>query len=209
METIFLFSALMGGTFLVCQFVMTLLGLSDGASDTELGDHMDAGSDMHDLADHGDGHGDDPHHSSWLFGIISFRTLVAAATFFGLSGMFMARSGADLRDQLLVSVASGLGALFGVHSLMKSFHRLNQNGTLRMSAAVGKTGTVNVTIPPDRIGRGKVLVEIQGRLEEVSAVTSHSTPLQSGIRVEIVGLQNGNLFEVQPAEAVASAGAPV
>lgn len=198
MEPIFLFSALIGGTFLACQFVMTLLGLSDGDhdldADVHLGDHSDMGADA--------------HHSSWLFGILSFRTLVAAFTFFGMSGMFMIRVGAEVRDQLLVATVCGLGALFGVHALMRSFYRLNQSGTMRLGNAAGKLGVVNVSIPPGRTGVGKIQLEIQGRLEELAAVTEHETAIKSGTQVRVVGLQQNNLLEVLPVKNAAAVTVP-
>ena len=76
METVYLVCAVVGGTVLVCQFVMTLLGLG--------GDH-DAGGDhdvAHDAGHHEAGH---DHDSSWLVGVLTFRTLVAALAFFGVS----------------------------------------------------------------------------------------------------------------------------
>lgn len=203
MEPIFLFSALIGGTFLVCQFAMTLLGLSDGDHDLDGGDHFDgAGEADGDLPADGDA-----HHSSWLFGILSFKTLVAAFTFFGLSGMFMIRTGAEVRDQLLVSIVCGLGALFGVHALMRSFYRLNQNGTMRLGNAVGRIGTVNVSVPASRSGMGRVQLEIQGRLEELAAVTEHDSPIKSGSQVRVTGLLQNNLLEVLPLEIAATASA--
>ncbi|WP_437230812.1 NfeD family protein [Planctomicrobium sp. SH661] len=192
METLFFFSALIGGTFLICQLAMTLLGMSSEAGDIEFADDLpDADSPASSETS-----GDDGHQSSWLFGIISFRTLVAAATFFGMTGMFMSRIGADLPDQLFVAIASGLAAMFGVHSLMKSFHRLNQSGTLRTSNAIGKAGTVNVSIPANQSGYGKVQIEIQGRLEELPALTTRNEPLAAGSRVNVVGLR-GNVLEVE------------
>ena len=83
MTTIYLFTALIGGTVLVCQFVLTLIGLGDTGFD--LADDVPDSADV-DLAEAGDfeGGGDDASHgSTWLFGVISFRTLVAAFTFFG------------------------------------------------------------------------------------------------------------------------------
>jgi len=200
MENIFLFSALIGGTFLVCQFVTTLFGMGESGDHIDLGDHFDAGG----HADGGNSLDSDAHHSSWLFGIISFRTLVSAITFFGLSGMFMLRSGAELRDQLLVASISGLAALFGVHWLMRSFQQLSQSGTLRLSNAIGKIGTVNVPIPGSHAGQGKVQLEIQGRLEEIAAVTALEMSLKTGSRVHVVALQQGNVLEVEPAVVGAS-----
>src|SRR6266480_2646273 len=93
MGTIFLVAAVAGGTVLVCQFLLTLLGMGhDGAG---IGHHMggdfhgDAhvGGDFH--AGHsGTGHTDANQHTSTsrVFSVVSFRTIVAAMAFFGVGG---------------------------------------------------------------------------------------------------------------------------
>ena len=117
MATLFLICAAFGGTILVLQAVMTLVGLGGDALHTDVGSDMghDFGGDVH--ADTGGGfHGDagthvdagsagahgstdgthavqDQHHaaqdqgSSKLFAVLSFRGIVAAMAFFGISGM--------------------------------------------------------------------------------------------------------------------------
>src|SRR5436309_1090736 len=51
----------------------------DAGHGLSAGDAQSADADGHDAAGH--------HGSSWLFAVISFRTLVAAAAFFGLTGL--------------------------------------------------------------------------------------------------------------------------
>ena len=92
MTTLYILCILVGGTFLVCQFAMTLLGLGHSGLDGDVAHlHPDvfaghADGALHTDLDH-DVDGSHEHGSSWLFGIISFRTLVAATTMFGLAGM--------------------------------------------------------------------------------------------------------------------------
>ncbi|WP_437185157.1 hypothetical protein SH668x_002254 [Planctomicrobium sp. SH668] len=194
MVYIFFYSAVIGGTFMTCQLLATVLGLGSDGSEFEIADDLpevgDVTDQMHSLSD-------DLHHSNSLFGIISFRTLVAALTFFGLIGMVTNRSGFSLPEQLLSACAAGVGAMFLVHWIMKKMHQLGQSGTLRLSNAIGKVGTVNLTIPADQRGLGKVLMEIQGRFEEFSATTSQSKTLSTGLKVRVVGLQRGNVLEVE------------
>lgn len=205
MATVFLYCILIGGTLLVCQFIMTLIGLGDSPLHVDLAHDIPADSAGHaGELPHADG---DPHHSSWLFGIISFRTLVAATTFFGLAGMLANRSGGSIGDQLLIAISSGTAAMFGVHWLIRSFYRLGQSGTLRITNAVGKTATVSVPIAPGNSREGKVQLQVQGRLEELSAVTRHSETLATGARVNVVGVIRGNVLEVEPSRPAVPAGA--
>jgi hypothetical protein len=202
MTTIFLFCALVGGTFLVCQVVMTLLGM--GGSDLD-GDLLHGISDVGvehvgDLSHTGVGHDthDTHHSSSWLFGIISFRTLVAACTVFGLAGMSASTGGMSLGLQLLIAIACGAAAMLGVHWLMRLLYGLGQSGTLRITNAIGRIATVSIPIPARSAGQGKVRLTVQGRLEELAAVNSTDDTLSTGSRVVVVDIVSGNVLSVEP-----------
>jgi membrane protein implicated in regulation of membrane protease activity len=219
MTTIFLFCALVGGTILLCQFVLTLLGLGGhdmvdtGHGGFDLG--HDAGADLahdtgpdvaHDAADHGSAaeeaqgeHTGQQHSSTWLFGVISFRTLVAAATFFGLAGM-ASHASLSLVNQLLIALACGVGAMYLVHWLMSLMYRLSEDNTVRINRAVGREGMVYLPVPAGKSGPGKVQLRMQGRMMEYEAVTSAPSNLPAGARVVVVGVVAGNLLEVAPAE---------
>ncbi len=197
LQPIFFFSALIGGTVLICQFVMTLIGLG---GDADMGLADDIPDDIPDLdsLDVPDVDAADHHvSSSWLFGIISFRTLVAAFTFFGLAGMAAYSANLAMPLQIVIAVLAGGTAMVVVHYLMQSFYRLSQTGTLRISNAVGKTATVYVPIPGAKAGQGKVQVKVQDRLEEFTAVTSAEEKLATGAKVVVVGVV-GRTLEVEP-----------
>lgn len=204
MSSIFLYCALIGGTLLVCQFVMTLIGLGhsgfDGDVSHDITDSVDVhGGDALPADVDGDVHGPDHHHgSSWLFGILSFRTLVAATTFFGLAGMTANTAEISVSNQLMIAIICGGAALFGVHRLMHSFYRLGQSGTLRINRTIGKTARVNIPIPGGNSGEGKVQLKVQGRLAELAAVTSTEETLPTGSQVVVIGVTRGNILEVEP-----------
>lgn len=206
MTTLYILCILVGGTFLVCQFAMTLLGLGHSGLDGDVAHlHPDvfaghADGAVHTDLDH-DVDGSHEHGSSWLFGIISFRTLVAATTVFGLAGMTALTSGVPLNGQLLVSIVSGGAAMFAVHSLMRFLYQLGQSGTLRIANAIGKTATVSIPILGKSLRCGKVRLTVQGRLEELAAVNSQEGTLPSGSQVVVVGVVGGNTLQVAAIEA--------
>jgi len=203
MTYLFLFFAVAGGTVLICQFVLTLVGLSGGhdlPDDLSGADHAggfhgdahDAGSDhagdaAHDNADHA---------SSWLFGVISFRTLVAASTFFGLAGLAAQQGGLNLPLQLAIGTLSGLGAMYGVHWIMRMIGRLGEDGTVRIQRAIGQEATVYIPIPGGKSKAGKIQLRLQNRLMEYPAVTA-ADRLPTGTHVRVVGVA-GNVLEVMP-----------
>lgn len=201
---IYAIAAAVGGTFLLCQFVMTLLGMGGHEMSPDLPD--DVPHDFHfghaDGASHDGSHsndsGDDHHDSSWFFRMISFRTLVAALTFFGLAGL--AGSSAELPPELalVIALAAGAAAMYGVHWLMQSLYKLRADGTVRIQRAIGQAATVYLRIPPKKSGVGKVQLNLQNRTMEYEAMTSHDL-LPVGAKVVVVDVLGPDTVEVEPA----------
>jgi len=195
MSTVFILCAVVGGTILICQFVMTLIGL--GGDSFELADDVPDSLDA-DMGDIGDLEAGEHHGSTFMFGIISFKTLVAASTFFGLAGMAASTGGFNLPMQLLIGVVCGGSAMVIVHWLMRTFFQLGQSGTLQISNTLGKTATVYIPIPGGNGGMGKVQIKVQGRLAEFAAVTSTGDKLITGAKVVVVDVIDGSTLKVEP-----------
>lgn len=191
METVFLACAIVGGTLMVTQFVLSLFGSAD---------HHDVdGHEFHVGGSH-DGHDGsvDDTESSWFAGVLSFRAIVAALTIFGLAGM-AGRSA--WRDEpvlsLVVASAAGIATLFLVAGLMRALFNLRSEGTVHIERAIGKTGTVYLTIPGKRTGAGKVTLTLQNRTVEYQAVTNDQE-LPTGTAVMVIGVVNSDTIEVVP-----------
>jgi membrane protein implicated in regulation of membrane protease activity len=200
MTFLFILCAVIGGTILVCQFVLTLVGfghdVGDLAHDASVDVHTDVPGDVHaGDATHGDESGH--HDSSWLFGVISFRTLVAASAFFGLAGLASQSAGFNLPLQLLFAAGSGVGAMFAVHFLVKQLGRLNQDQTLRVQRALGRVGTVYIPIPAQKASSGKIQLALQSRIVEYEAITSGDEKLPTGAKVRVIAVR-GSVLEVEP-----------
>jgi hypothetical protein len=207
METIFLICAIVGGTLLVCQFVLGLLGFGHhevgGGHDFQADAPHDFGHDAgHDAAhahDSDQAHDHDHSHAytAWLTGVLTFRAIVAALTFFGLAGMAAITSGLEPQPQvsLLIASAAGLGALFLVAFVMRMLARLRSEGTVRIERAVGATGTVYLSIPGHRTGMGKVQLKLQNRIVEYQAITALDE-LPTGSLVVVVAVTGPGTVEV-------------
>lgn len=201
MYTLFLLCALVGGTIFLLQFVLAVLGAD--ADDLDLahdvphdfqGDfHGDVSAPPGDLAGHGHAHG-----STWMFGVISFRTVVAAVTFFGLAGLASLSADVSGPLTLLVAVAAGAAAMYGVHYLMRSLYRLRYDGTARIQRTLGERGTVYIPIPPNHEGLGKIQIRTQGRIMEYAARTPGPERLKTGTTVEVTEVLNATTVEVEP-----------
>jgi hypothetical protein len=200
METAYLICALVGGTLIVCQFLMMLLGL---------GGHHDAGG-GHDLAGHDAGghdagghdslhdHSGESSAASWYVGVLTFRTVTAGVALFGVTGMLLTRSDADSAVALGGAILAGLAALFTVRWLMRSMSQLNIDGTVQVRRAVGATGVVYLSIPANKAGAGKVHITVAGRLLEYKAITDEND-LPTGAPVVVVAVVDADTVAVAPA----------
>ena len=205
MATIFLMCALVGGTVLAVQFILTFVGVGAEALDvdlpSDLGDaDVDFSSDVDfdgdvDLdADLGDGGHLD---SSSMFRVISFRTVVAALTFFGLGGLTARSMEVSAPMQLVVAVAAGLAAMYGVFWLMGSLMRMRSEGTPRIRGTVGRHATVYTTIPAHESGTGKIQINLQNRTMEYLALTPGDA-LAPGAKVVVTGVVTSDTVAVEP-----------
>ena len=218
MTTLFAVCAVVGGTVLVVQLAMTLLGLAgdmhDVGGDVHVG--FDAhggdfhGGDLHsgdvhysgDLhaADAGHAHGGatpQAHDSSWLFQVITVRTVVAALTFFGLAGLAAMSAEASTPVTLGAAAAAGFAAMYGVYWLMRSLTMLRHEGTARIERAVGRRATVYLKIPPHNTGNGKIQINLQNRTEEYLATTA-GDEIPAGATVQVVEIVDPNTVRVEP-----------
>ncbi len=188
METTYLVCAIVGGTLITCQFIMTLLGLG---GDHDVGGHDVPAHDFH-AGSHDASHGNE---SSWFFGLLTFRTLSAGVAFFGLTGLIALQAEAEPILALLLALGSGIAALFLVGWIMQTISRLNADGTTRIERSVGSRGTVYLTVPGARAGTGKVHVSLDNRTIECKAVTTRET-LATGTKIVVVAVVNPDTLEV-------------
>jgi hypothetical protein len=194
MTAVYLACVILGGAFLVYQFVTSLLGVGDQhdlAVDHELPHDLDHDG-AHDALDH-------EHEHSWFVGVLSIRALVAALVFFGIGGMIGTSGEHDPVFTFLAAVAMGVVAMFTVAWMMRGLSRLRAEGTLRIERTVGFGGDVYLTIPARRAGAGKVTLTVQGRTVEMAAVTDDEAALPTGSKIVVVGVVDGNTVEVSAA----------
>ena len=192
MLTVYMVCAIVGGVLLLCQLIMTVAGLD--------GDHDIGGGDDFDAADHdvhaGDG---DLHGSSWVFGALSFRSVTAALTFFGLSGLAANEAGLRPIFVLPISVVAGGTAMLAVAWMMRMLYGLKEEGNVRIENTVGQTARVYLTIPAHRKGAGKITVKVQNRTMEYQAVTKDEK-LPTGTHVVVTNVLSPDSVEVEKAK---------
>lgn len=212
LDTLFLIAAVVGGTVMVCQFLLTMLGLGDDGADFADGDVAgDIGVDAGDFSGDVDVDMDGDHHtpihtaadadvdhpgSSWLFQVLSFRTIVAAITFFGLGGAWSASSGHAPGLSLLVALAAGFAAMYAMYRLMKAIYNLQSSGNVDIRNAIGQPAKIYIPVPASGTGKGKIQVTLQGRVMEYEAITDDEQTLKTGENSVVESVVGSDIVKV-------------
>ena len=177
---VYFLCAVFGGTLILLQLFLMLLGFGGGA-DTE--------SDFGDTADHSS--------PADIFKMLSLRTLVAGIAFFGLGGLAGLTGGTSKSVSVLIAIVSGLAAIYIVYYLYLAAARLKDDGSLSIKTLIGSTGSVYVRIPAAKSGIGKVLICQQERTVEYEAVTA-GEELKTTTPIVVVGIVSSTTVEVAP-----------
>lgn len=212
LNTMFLIAAVIGGTVMVCQFLLTMLGFGDdgaGSGDGDVGGDMgvdagdfDAGGDVdvdgdHQTAIHHAADADVNHPgSTWLFQMLSFRTIVAAITFFGLGGAWSSASGHGAMQSLVIGVLAGGAAMYGMYRLMRAIYDLQSSGNIDIRNIVGQPAKIYIPVPPEGTGKGKIQVTLQGRTMEYEAVSDAAETLSTGENVVVENVVGSDIVKV-------------
>lgn len=191
MNDLYLWSAIVGCTFLLVQFVLQILGLGDGE-----GPAVDADTSTDALPD-----ASDPAHGTAgniFFGLLSLKALVAFVGIFGLTGLSLEEDSVSPFLRLGLATLAGVVAMFAVAWMMRALNALGSSGTVVLSNALGQEASTYLTIPASGTGRGKVTIELQGRTMELPAVTD-GPAIPTGARVRVVALLPPETLKVERA----------
>ncbi len=176
--------AIVSSVLFVIRAIMMLFGL--GGFDADVGGDGDAGG-----CDGDDGATASGLHFFTLNGILSFLCIGSWATLAGheMSGSYVVAS--------IMGLFSGAAMMVVVALIMRAVMNLQESGNLKMPKAIGKIGEVYLTVPAVDKGEGKVNLELNGALREFQAVSHDETPIETGTRVRVVGLEGEDVLVVQ------------
>ena len=181
LHSTFLLCAAIGGTVLIVQIILMLLGFHDGAdgdfSEFEL-DEAGAGTNI-------------------FFTYLSVKTAVAFLTFFGLTGLGIEKMGVATGWQVGLAFPAGCVAFYIVGFIMMSLRKLESKGNVDLNNGVGQTADVYLVIPADKSGAGKVTVTLQERSLQVDAMTE-GDEIKTGAKVRVLGMIDTQTYDVVP-----------
>jgi hypothetical protein len=130
------------------------------------------------------------------FQFITLKNLVAFFTIFGWAGVACLDGGLGIGKTVIISSISGLIMMSLMATIIYFMGKLTDSGTLSLKNAIGKVGSVYLTIPAKRSGLGKVQVKVQG-LQTLDAMTDFEEELKTGSVIEVVDILNNEILLVK------------
>jgi hypothetical protein len=199
---VYFICAVFGGTLMVLQLVMMIVGVGDtDSSDFDSGG--DVGGDSIGDADSDGVSGTDGDssiaghsHTADIFKVLSIRTIIAGITFFGLGGLAGLTGGMSKPVSVILAISSSLIAIYFVYYLYLSVANLKSDGSISSKTLVGSFGNVYIKIPASGTGIGKVLVNQQERTMEYEAMTA-GNELKAGTPIVVVCIVSPTTVEVK------------
>ena len=176
------------------QQVFFGIGLLAGVVSLILGVMSAIGLEHHDVVDLPDAIGWDAGGG----GIFSIKPLTGFLLGFGWAGGIALGSGLGILAAIAIAVGSGLSVMGLVVALLRLILGMRSDGTARISDTLHESGTVYVTVPPDRQAGGQVTVHFRGRQETYMALNRSNRPIPSGERVRVVEVLDSQTVLVEP-----------
>lgn len=129
--------------------------------------------------------------------LYSFRNFVNFVLGFGWSAILLQDSIHSLPLLILVSVLVGCALVAAVMYLFKWLSSMQQSGNIDVQKlAAGREGTVYLTIPAAREGKGKVQISIGGAIREYDAVYEGESALKTGTPIRVVDVLDSHTLIV-------------
>lgn len=174
---------------MVIQFLMMVLGFGDFNDVDVPADAPDVDLDGGD-ADVGSG------NMISLARFLSFRVVVAACAFFGVLGLWADSVNFHPMVSFVVALLGGVitGAIVAV--ILGFINKLQSSGNVNLESALGKTAIVYIPIPENKTNTGKIQLSIQGRIDEMEAMTP-GPALPSGATVIVKEIIDGRIAIVE------------
>jgi Na+-transporting methylmalonyl-CoA/oxaloacetate decarboxylase gamma subunit len=167
--------ALFSSLIFIIQAIMTFIGAGNDAADADFS------------GDGGDG-SDGSDGSDMPFQIFSFRNLIHFLLGFSWTGISFYQL---IHNKILLSfigIVVGLLFVFLFFVIIKFLMKLAENNSFRIEKTIGKTAEVYLTIPPQKEGKGKIIVSVNGAVHELQAMTEANEKITTGAVVKITAV---------------------
>jgi hypothetical protein len=174
---VFWFVAIPTSVIFLIQTVMTFAGV-----DSHDGLSADFDSDL--------SHGDTP------FQLFTFRNLINFLLGFSWTGISF--YGTINGQFALISLSLVIGAAFvaAFFAIINQIQKLAEDNSFKIHNALNQVGSVYLSIPEKKSGKGKVQVSVNGAFHELDAITENDK-IESSAMVRIVKIESNSLVVVE------------
>lgn len=129
--------------------------------------------------------------------IFTVRGIISFFVVFGWVGVVMLSAGVPIWITIPVAIICGFGMMLLLAILLNLVMKLRSDGNTDNRNAIGTSGKVYLTIPPERTGEGKVYVMLQGSYVERAAVTDQTEAIPTGTEIVVVGVSGQTALVVR------------
>ncbi len=164
MSMFFLVIAITASAFLAIQLLLLMFG---GDMDFDADIDVDAGD---------------------LDGFLSIRSLTAFFGGFGWAGLAARQAGWSGTASILAGIGVGAAFFLVVGFLFLQARKLSSSGNVDYRSTIGTVGTVYLSIPPARVGSGKVELSASGSVTIVDAFTDDDAAIAAKTRIRVTDL---------------------
>jgi membrane-bound ClpP family serine protease len=166
----FWYIALPVSLFFILQTIMTFMGF--GGADADIETEIES----HDASDA-------------PFELFSLRNLINFLLGFSWTGISFYDKFENKTILIFIAVVVGVIFVAVFFFIIKQMMKLNENNSFTIDKTLQQTGTVYLTIPEKKSGKGKVQISINGAYHELDAITEHEK-LENGAVVKVIGTEN-------------------
>ncbi|MCB0221770.1 MAG: hypothetical protein KDH09_18885 [Chrysiogenetes bacterium] len=187
LDQFFALCAAVGGALFVVQlFLQFVVGHDSDGLDADFDGDVDA--------DFDDGGHDGADKS---FKLLSLQGMTAFFMMFGLVGLALHRQSLTTEPVAVAGgTLAGLGTTWIMGRLFNFMKGMQSSGTMKMSDAIGREGSVYLGIPEG--GTGKVQVSVSGHLSTFDAISDNKSAIETGSAVRVVRVVNEHVLVVEP-----------
>jgi hypothetical protein len=131
-----------------------------------------------------DGHHDiDAAGGDGDIGFVSARGVVGFFVGFGWTGVIAFKAGWGVIGATAAAAVAGLVFMTALYLVARLLYAQQSSGNVRMENAIGKTGSVYLSLPGAGLPGGQVQIVFQGRMQTLPAITRAAEPIPSGSAV--------------------------
>ena len=130
------------------------------------------------------------------FHFFSFRNLINFLLGFSWAGILFYKTISNPLGLLFFSLVIGLVFVFLFFAIIKQIQKLSEDNSFKIENTIGKTAEVYLKIPGNKLGKGKIMISINGAYHELEALTTQNEIL-TGSMVKIVRIENNSKVLVE------------